>query len=121
MRSNVLVIMVATLISSTVASAAQDQRSVAQASTGSIEAPVAEPSAASCQFAVEAARALVDALPTDDLSRRMAESYLVQAKVEAGNGEFDDCLEMAAHATIEVREHRHRLGPGESLEAHPLR
>ena len=77
----------------------------------------AEPTAESCQAAVDKARSLAEALPADDLSRRAAESYLVQAVVEAGNGEFDDCEEFAGRATVEVREHRHRLKPGETLES----
>lgn len=82
------------------------------------EAPAAEPSigeeptAETCRAAVAAARALAEALPAEDLSRRVAESHLVQAIVEAGNGEFDDCLDMARHATIEVRERRHRSVSG---------
>jgi hypothetical protein len=36
--------------------------------------------------------------------------------VEAGNGEFDDCLEAAARATDEVRQRRHTLQPGEKLK-----
>src|ERR1700730_19279096 len=80
-----------------------------------LPAPAA-PSAASCQTAVEAARSLTDTLPADDLSRRAAESDLVQAMVEAGNGEFDDCLEFAARATDEIKERRHTLQPGESLK-----
>jgi hypothetical protein len=80
-----------------------------------LPAPAA-PSAASCQSAVEAARSLTDTLPADDLSRRAAESDLVQAMVEAGNGEFDDCLEFAARAAADVREHRYGPKPVESPE-----
>jgi hypothetical protein len=36
--------------------------------------------------------------------------------VEAGNGEFDDCLEAAARATDEIKERRHVLQPGERLK-----
>ncbi len=35
---------------------------------------------------------------------------------EAGNGEFDECLEMAARATVEVRERRHESPTGEKLK-----
>ena len=77
------------------------------------------PTAESCEAAVQSARTLAETLPAEDLSRRVAESYLVQALVEAGNGEFDDCMDMAAHATVEVREHRHRLNPGETLDVRP--
>jgi hypothetical protein len=76
-------------------------------------APTAEePTAETCRAAVASARALADALPAEDLTRRVAESHLVQAMVEAGNGEFDDCLDMARHATVEIRERRHRSVPG---------
>ena len=83
--------------------------------------PLEEPTAESCEAAVGSARSLAESLPAGDLSRRAAESYLVQAKVEAGNGEFDDCIEFAGRASVEVREHRHVLKPGEALEAHPAR
>ena len=56
----------------------------------------AEPTREDCEAAVEQARALAAALPADDLSRYFAERDLQQAMIEAGNGEFDDCLEMAA-------------------------
>ncbi len=83
----------------------------------SLATPVTtEPTAASCDAAVEAARAAAAELPEDDLSRRFAASLLNQARTEAGNGEFDDCLEYAARASVEVREHRHRLLPGETLD-----
>ena len=72
-----------------------------------IESAVIEPTADSCHAAVESAGKIAGSLPADSLTRRVAESYLVQAKTEAGNGEFDDCLEYAHRAVIEVREHRH--------------
>jgi hypothetical protein len=75
-----------------------------------------EPTREDCEAAVEQARALSAALPADDPSRYFAERDLHQAMVEAGNGEFDDCLEMAERATDEVREHRHVLCPGETLK-----
>jgi len=36
--------------------------------------------------------------------------------IEAGNGEFDDCLEFAERAVVEVKELRHTLRPGETLK-----
>jgi hypothetical protein len=75
----------------------------------------AEPSKQGCEAAVEQTRALAAALPADDLSRYFAERDLHQAMVEAGNGEFDDCLELAARATDEIKERRHVLQPGERL------
>lgn len=65
---------------------------------------------------MEQARTLAAAMPADDLSRYFAERDLHQALVEAGNGEFDDCLELAARATEETRERRHTLQPGETLK-----
>ncbi|WP_291684458.1 hypothetical protein [Bradyrhizobium sp.] len=85
------------------------------AATSSRAASV-EPTREDCEAAVEQARALAAALPADDPSRYFAERDLHQAMVEAGNGEFDDCLEMAERATDEVREHRHVLRPGEALK-----
>jgi hypothetical protein len=76
----------------------------------------AEPTREECQAAVEEARSLAMVLPTEDLSRRFAERHLLQAMVEAGNGEFDECLEYAERATEEVKEHRHVLQPGETLK-----
>lgn len=78
--------------------------------------PPAEPTQQGCAVAVGAARSLAAALPDDDLSRQFAERDLEQALVEAGNGEFDDCLEWAARASEEVRSHAHQLAPGESLK-----
>lgn len=64
---------------------------------------------------MEQTRALAAVLPADDLSRYFAERDLHQAMVEAGNGEFDDCVELAARATEEIKERRHVLQPGERL------
>jgi hypothetical protein len=75
----------------------------------------AEPTKEGCDAAVEQTRALAAALPADDLSRYFAERDLHQAMVEAGNGEFDDCVELAARATEEIKERRHVLQPGERL------
>ncbi len=87
------------------------------AATSSRAAPASvEPTRHDCEAAVDEARALAAALPADDPSRYFAERDLHQAMVEAGNGEFDDCLEMAQRATEEVREHRHVLRPGETLK-----
>jgi hypothetical protein len=76
----------------------------------------AEPTKTDCEAAIEQTRALVAALPADDLSRYFAERDLHQAMVEAGNGEFDDCLELAARATDEIKQRRHTLQPGERLK-----
>lgn len=75
-----------------------------------------EPTREDCNAAVAEARALAATLPTDHLSRYFAERHLHQALVEAGNGEFDECFDMAARASDEVRERRHELRPGEKLK-----
>ena len=76
----------------------------------------AEPTKEACEAAVEQTRSLAAALPADDLSRYFAERDLHQAMVEAGNREFDDCLEAAARATDEIKERRHTLQPGEKFK-----
>ena len=75
-----------------------------------------EPTKGGCEAAVEQTRSLAAALPADDLSRYFAERDLHQAMIEAGNGEFDDCLEVTARATDEIKERRHTLQPGEKLK-----
>src|SRR5215471_4393937 len=74
------------------------------------------PSRQDCDDAVGKARTVAAALPADDLSRYFAERDLHQALVEAGNGEFDECLELADRAVDELRERRHQLPPGETLK-----
>lgn len=74
-----------------------------------------EPTQEDCNAAVAEARTLAAGLPPDHLSRYFAERHLHQALVEAGNGEFDECVDMAARASEEVRERRHELQPGEQL------
>jgi hypothetical protein len=83
--------------------------------------PPDEPTLEACEAAVAKGRALADTLPTSDLSRVFAESYLHQAMVEAGNGEFDDCIERAEDAVDEVKERRHVLPPGKTLKDLGLR
>src|SRR5215470_11615423 len=78
--------------------------------------PQAEPTFAECESAVAHARDLAATLPADHLSRYFAERYLHQAMIEAGNGEFDECLEFAERAVVEVKELRHTLRPGETLK-----
>ncbi len=82
---------------------------------GSADPAPAEPTREGCKAAVAQTRALAAALPAEDLSRYFAERDLHQAMIEAGNSEFDDCLELAARATEEIRERRHVLQPGERL------
>jgi hypothetical protein len=82
----------------------------------SANATAVEPTKEGCEAAVEQTRSLAAALPADDLSRYFAERDLHQAMIEAGNGEFDDCLEMTARATDEIKQRRHTLQPGEKLK-----
>lgn len=74
-----------------------------------------EPTEADCKAAMDTTRALATALPPDDLSRYFAERYLLQSAAEAGNGEYDDCIYWAKRGEADVREHRHKLKPGETL------
>ena len=78
-----------------------------------------EPTQASCLASVAAARELAERLPVGDASRYFAERDLQQAMTEAGNGEYDDCLEWVEQATVEIKEHRHTLKPGETLNVRP--
>ena len=79
-------------------------------------ASAADPGREACMAAVDQARTGASALPKGDLSRYFAERELQQALTEAGNGEFDDCLEWAARAMEEVRALHHHLAPGETLK-----
>lgn len=87
----------------------------AAAAPASADPESAQPTRVQCEAAVALGRAQAAALPADDLSRYFAERDLHQALIEAGNGEFDDCLDAAARATEEMRERRHTLQPGERL------
>ena len=88
----------------------------AMATSGAATPASEEPTREECDAAVAEARALAADLPSDHLSRYFAERHLHQALVEAGSGEFDECLDMAARASDEVRERRHELLPGEKLK-----
>jgi hypothetical protein len=90
--------------------------SSAHANPAPAESEPAEPTREDCVAAVDQARALATALPADDLSRYFAERHLLQAMAEAGNNEFDECLEYAERATAEVKERRHTLQPGETFK-----
>jgi hypothetical protein len=89
---------------------------VATSGKAETDSPQAEPTREDCVVAVERARSLAAALPAGDLSRYFAERHLQQAMTEAGNGEFDECLEFAALATEEAQEQYHTLQPGEPLK-----
>jgi len=83
---------------------------------GSAAPASAEPTREECEAAVAQAHAQAAVLPANDLSRYFAERDLHQALIEAGNGEFDDCLDATGRATDELRERRHQLQPGEHLK-----
>jgi hypothetical protein len=87
-----------------------------EATSCGANAASAEPTKDDCEAAVQQTRSLAVALPAEDLSRYFAERDLHQAMVEAGNGEFDDCLELAARAADEIKQRRHTLQPGETLK-----
>ncbi|MEJ0047453.1 MAG: hypothetical protein WDN04_16075 [Rhodospirillales bacterium] len=67
------------------------------------------PTKENCRAAIAHARVLANQLAVGSMSRRFADSDLVQAGAEGGNGEFDDCLEYAAKAEDEVRHPHHGL------------
>lgn len=75
-----------------------------------------EPTREECEAAVGEARTIAAALPAGDISRYFAERHLHQAMAEAGNGEFDECVEAAERAAVELKERRHTLKPGESFK-----
>lgn len=75
-----------------------------------------EPTREECETAVGEARTIAAALPADDISRYFAERHLHQAMAEAGNGEFDECVEAAERASVELKERRHTLKPGETFK-----
>lgn len=89
---------------------------IALADMTSALADEAEPTLEECHAAVEEARALSLTLPEGHMSRYFAERHLMQAMAEAGNNEFDECVEMARRATDEVRERRHESPTGEKLK-----
>src|SRR5262245_7160548 len=87
-----------------------------EARAADADSPHAEPTLAECKSAVAQARTLAATLPADHLSRYFAERYLHQAMIEAGNGEFDECLEWTERAVVEVKELLHTLRPGETVK-----
>lgn len=80
-------------------------------------AEVAEPSLEDCTKAVAEGHEMARRLSAKSLSRYFAERYLQSAKTEAGNGEFDECVEYAAKAVDEIEHRRHWLAPGETFRA----
>lgn len=81
------------------------------------EAEDAEPSLEECTTAMSRAHERLVHLPPKSLSRYFAERYLQSAYAEAGNGEFDECLEYSAKAVEEIETRSHWLAPGETFRA----
>lgn len=75
-----------------------------------------EPGGQACEASIAEAQKQTATLPPANPSRYFAERDLLQARSEAGNSEFDDCLEWADRATREVKEQHHRLPPGVTLK-----
>jgi hypothetical protein len=67
----------------------------------------AVPTAQECRAAIAHARAGMQKLPAQSMSRRFVQSDLVQAQSEGGNGEFDDCIEFTQKAEEELLRPRH--------------
>lgn len=73
------------------------------------------PGPARCAAALAVARAKAAKLPEFHVSRYFAERLLVDAEMEGGNREYDECVEGAQKAMLEISERRHVLAPGERL------
>jgi len=74
-----------------------------------------EPTLADCTRALEEGWGRTKQLPSRSLSRYFAERFMQSAETEAGNGEYDDCVEYSEKAVDEVENRWHRLAPGESF------
>jgi hypothetical protein len=76
------------------------------AATAFAEEPSAEePSLEACQTLVAAVRAELASTPVGAMTRRFVDTDLAQALTEAGNGEYDDCMEYAQRARVELHTH----------------
>lgn len=65
------------------------------------------PTQADCHAALARARTAIKVLAPGTMSRRFADFDLVQAAAEAGNGEFDDCVDYADNALNEAHHPQH--------------
>ena len=74
-----------------------------------------EPTMADCTKALEEGWGKVKQLSSKSLSRHFAERFLKSAEAEAGNGEYDECVEYAEKALDEVENRWHWLAPGETF------
>jgi uncharacterized protein with von Willebrand factor type A (vWA) domain len=82
-------------------------------SHGPVRADDEEPTEEQCLAAVKAAEQRVAAMSEKALSRYFADNMLKYARIEGGNGEYDECLEKVEKAIAEIEERRHWLAPGE--------
>jgi hypothetical protein len=78
-------------------------------------AQLEEPTLQECTKALEEGRDKANKLSAKSLSRYFAERFLQSAEAEAGNGEYDGCLEYAEKAVDEIDNRRHWLAPGETF------
>jgi hypothetical protein len=74
-----------------------------------------EPTLADCTKAVEEGRSKANQLSPKSLSRYFAERFLQSAETEAGNGEYDECVEYAEKSVDEAENRWRRLAPGETF------
>jgi len=80
---------------------------------GPVRADSQEPTEEECSAALKDAEQRVAAMSEKSLSRYFADNLLAYARIEAGNGEYDECLEKVEKAVAEIEERRHWLAPGE--------
>jgi hypothetical protein len=73
------------------------------------------PTVDQCKATLHVARAKIEALPVDHISRHFAESRLNAAEAEASAADFDDCVEEAWKAINEIKHRWHSLEPGQRL------
>jgi hypothetical protein len=76
-----------------------------------------EPTLEECTKALHDGRDKASKLSAKSLSRYFAERFLQNAEAEAGNGEYDGCLEYVEKAIDEIDNRRHWLAPGETFRA----
>ncbi|OAE97729.1 hypothetical protein AYJ54_34855 [Bradyrhizobium centrolobii] len=74
-----------------------------------------EPTLEDCTKALQDGRDKANKISAKSLSRYFAERFLQNAEAEAGNGEFDGCLEYAEKAIDEIDNRWHWLAPGETF------
>lgn len=76
-----------------------------------------EPTMADCTKALEEGWSKAKQLSSKSLSRYFAERFLLSGEAEAGNGEYDECVEYAEKAVDEVENRWRWLAPGETFRA----